>query len=469
MKNKKEYFWALLGRFIPQTIYLLTTIILARFLSPQDFGMIGVLTLFCTISSVLMDSGLGGSLIKENKITNLDCSSIFVFNIIISLILYFTLFICSDYIEYYFSHKGLSEVTKLLCLVFIINSWGIVPKSILMRELNFKAIGKISIISVIIASIISIILGVNGYGVYALIAYQLVNSLINVILLIKESTYKISFKFSYHSFMKLIPFGAFTTLVTCIDTLYENMITFLFGKYYNIQQAGYFYQAKKIEEVPSHSLISTINGVAFSVLTKYKDTPNEFISESNKILKTISAFMIPLLLTISLFSEPIINLLYGEKWNLAAVYLSILMFAGIFILLENINRNFIKSLGKVSLLFRYTIIKRVLGILLILGIAYLSPQYVLYAYIVSSLLGYLINNHVYCKLMNISVMSQIIVVIKLLAPGLFYYGLIYILGFWFDLPYQIFVSSFILIIYYFKILSLYNINLIKRIKSVILK
>lgn len=467
MRNKKEYFWALLGRFVPQVLYLLVTIVLARFLSPEDFGMIGVLTVFCTISSVLMDSGLGGSLIKEKTITSLDCSSIFVFNIIVSIFLYIIIFIFSDYIEFYFSYNGLSSVTKVLCLLFIINSWGVVPKSLLMRKLKYQEIGKISIISVIIASMFSIILGIMGCEVYALVAYQLINSLINAILLIRKSSYSISFKFNYNNFRRLIPFGFFTTLVTCIDTLYENIITVLFGKFFNIQQAGFLYQAKKIEEVPSHSLIVTINAVSFSVLTKYKDNPIEFISEANKIIKTISVFMIPILLSISLFSKPIIELLYGKNWDVAASYLSILMFAGIFILLENINRNFIKSLGKVSVLFKYTILKRILGILIIIFIAYHSPEFVLYAYIVSSFIGYIVNNYVYCNLMNLSLLSQITLFVKLLFPCVIYYGLIYLFSCWTSLITQLIIAIILLMIYYLGVLPFYGLNTMKMLRHIL--
>lgn len=421
MKNKKEYLWALIGKFIPQSIYLITTMILARFLSPDDFGMIGVLAIFFTVSTVLMDSGLGGSLVKEKIISNIDCSTIFVFNLVVSHILYLFLFLSSNNIESYFAKEGLSNVVKLSSLVLVINSWGLVSKSLLQRNLKFREISNITIISVVVASVCSIILGIKGFGVYALVGYQLTNAFVHVVLMLLKSNFIISFKFSFSSFKKLIPFGLYTTLTNIIDTIYENMITSLFGKYFSLQQAGLFYQAKKIEEVPSHSLIVTINSVSFPILTKYKESYNEFIREANNIFVSITSLMIPFLLTISLFSQPIITLLYGEKWIGASPYLSVLMFAGIFILVENINRNFIKSLGQVDKLFKYTIIKRFLGISIILFTVLWIPQYVLYAYIASSFLGYVINNYVYSKLINQSNLKNLCMLFKIILPNIVYY------------------------------------------------
>ena len=156
-------------------------------------------------------------------------------------------------------------------------------------------------------------------------------------------------------------------------------------------------------------------------MTRLKDSPDEFKSEANNIFVSVTALIIPLLLTISLFSRPIITFLYGEKWGDASPYLSILMFAGIFILVENVNRNFIKSLGKVNKLFRYTIIKRLLGITIILMTIFIVPEYVLYAYIISSFLGYIINNYVYSKLINQSKLENLFTLFKILIPNIIYY------------------------------------------------
>ena len=443
MQNKIAYFWAFVGRFLPQGVYLITTIILARFLSPDDFGQIGVLSVIFIIANMLMDSGLGGSLVKEKEISKIDCSTIFVFNILVSHFIYIILFFCSDIIELYFKYQGLSMVVKIICLVFLINSWGLVSKSLLVRNLQFKKISIIAIIAVLISAFTSVILAVYNYGVYSLVAYQLINALIISVLSIYFSPFRISFKFNVDSLKRLIPFGFFTTLTTIIDTLYENMITIIIGRYYNMQQAGYLYQAKKIEEVPSSSFIITVNSVSFPILTKLKDSKCDFTLEANRILTTITTFLLPVLFMLIFYSEDVITLLYGNQWIEASKYFSLLIYAAVFILLENLNRNFIKSLGKVNLLFYYTIFKRFVGISLILLFAFYSIHYLVHAYILSSLIGFLINNFLYSKLIEENWIKQIYIILKPLVPCLFFGITSGILFFFFGKSFYVIVFNII--------------------------
>ena len=465
MENKRAYLWAIVGRFIPQIIYLLTTMFLSRFLTPNDFGMIGVLTVFFTVANVLMDSGLGGSLVKEKEISQLDCSTIFVFNLIISHVIYIVLFLFAESIESFFSTLGLADVVKSLCLVFVINSWGLVAKSLLIREIQFKLISNITIISVTIASLVAIVMAYFNFGVYALVVYQLIQSLISTALFIFYSNFKISFHFSLSSLKRLIPFGIFTTLVSIIDTIYENMITFLFGKCFNMYEAGYLYQAKKLEEVPSLTLTSTINNVAFPILTKHKNNIVKFKEEANQILILFTAAIVPMLLTISIFAKELIICIYGDEWLGATSYLSLLIFAGICILLENINRNFIKSLGAVDRLLKYTIIKRFIGIIVIF-LSLLSVDYILYGYILSSFIGFIINNEVYCKLIHEKSIYQLSHIFYIFIPNIIYFCIMTFVRFYVDILFwEILIACFLLILYLIFLKSYCNINVRLFIKN----
>ncbi|MFW5531972.1 MAG: oligosaccharide flippase family protein, partial [Segatella copri] len=156
MNNSKAYFWGILSRFAPQGIYLITTMILARFLTPDDFGMIGVLSVIFLVANILLDSGLGGSLIQEKEIKDIDCSTISIFNISIASIIYVILFLFSSRLESFFAIEGLAGIVKTISLVFPITAFGIVPSTILKRELKFKQIFISTLIGVILASMISI-------------------------------------------------------------------------------------------------------------------------------------------------------------------------------------------------------------------------------------------------------------------------------------------------------------------------
>lgn len=426
--NTKSYFWGILSKFLPQGLYLFTTIILARFLSPDDFGMIGVLAVIFAVANILLDSGLGGSLIKETTITKLDCSTISVFNIIVGIIIYTILFLLAPFIEGYFNIIGLGNVVRILSLIFPISAFGLVPLSLLKRNLEFDRLFISYVSGVVIASIVAVSLAVSGYGVYALVSYQLVNNLVLVILNFVFSKYKLSFAFSSSSFKRLIPFGFFTCIVSIVDTVYENIMTMLTGRYLNVQTAGYLYQAKRLEETMSSSLATAIGSVAFPVLSRVKDDKVIFNQECRKTFSTITLLVFPALITVSLFSSSILVILFGEQWEPSSIYLRVLMFAGIFILMEKLILSFIKAFGQVKQLSAWTLVKRGMGILVLLASLAYNPESMIYAYLFTTFIGFCVNSYVFTSLSGISVKGLVLLVLRNILPVAIYFLVIYFMS-----------------------------------------
>ena len=418
MESIRQYIWSLLGRFAPSFIYLGTTILLARVLTPDDFGKIGVLTIIFTIADALTDAGLGGSIIKEKELTDKDTSTIFNFNMIMSIALYIVLFFSANHIERFFAIDDLSSITRLLALTFVLNAFSMVPRSLLTRNLQFKTLFYISIVSTIIASAASIIGAFCGIGVYALVLYRIMLSVVTAILQIFYSKFRYLFCFSKESFIRLAPFGLYTSLSTIIDTIYENLLTSIFGKTMGATTAGYFYQAKKTEETLTTTLANTISSVSFPVLAKKNDSRDDFISESRAIMITISSLTLPVLMLLSVYSEEIIVLLYGDQWLESATFFRLLMFAGCFMLMENLNRNFVKAFGKGRLLFEIAVIKRGLGIaLLFLGSLFLK-EYLVHVYIICSLIAYVINQIAISRELKKSLGEDILTILKVILPSI---------------------------------------------------
>lgn len=444
--------------------------ILARFLTPDAFGMVGVLSVFFMIARTLMDAGLGGSLVKEKEITEVDCSTIFVFNIFIGILLYILIFLFAQIIEDYFATPGLSIIVKVLCLMFIINSIGLVPWALLTRYLQFKEMTYINIIAVFCASIVAITLAIYNYGVYALVSYQLVSALIITILSFKVSHFKISCKFSIDSIRRLLPFGIFTTLVTTIDTIYENIATFLFGKYLNMQQAGYLSQAKRLEEVPSQSVAQAISSVAFPVLNQLRYNKEQFAEECKETFQNIMLLILPVLTIIAAFSQQVVLIVFGEQWIPASEYLSLLMFAAVFQIAETLNRAFIKSTTKVLELFKFTLIKRFIGIGLIIIALLIQPSYILYAYIISTFIGYLVNAYLLSKVTVITFVSQLrLLFVTILPCGIYYCISIVLEHIYPSLIVQVIIGLTFIMLYYLIILKLYNINILSLVNKFIRK
>jgi len=459
MQNKSAYIWGLVGRFAPQALYLATTMILARFLTPDDFGQIGVLSVIFLVANVLLDSGLGGSLVKEKEISKVDCSSIFVFNTGISVLIYVVLFFSANALEDYFAIEGLAWVICAISLVFPCSAIGIVPKAILNRELRFKEACINALIGVVVASICSIGAAIWGAGVYALVVYQVVCVLATSLANCYSCKYRFSFRFSVESIKRLLPFGIFTTITTVVDTVYENLMTSLTGKFLNVQQAGYLYQAKRIEETLSWSVATAINTVSFPILTKVKDDRPRFLKEANSTFITISSVSIPILMLVAIFSDEIILLLFGSQWLAAGFYLKALTFAGIFLIMETLVRNFIKALCEVKKLLYATFFKRILGIAVIILAMVVSPSYMIYAYIVSTLIGYMINIILYSRITSTNVRSSIGQCLISIIPGLIFFVL-FELPFWddVDIILKILSASIVLLCIFWFILPLQGVD-----------
>ena len=466
MSKVSNYIWGMLGKLLPQGINLITSFVLAHFLTPDDFGQIGVLLVFSTVAGTLMEAGLGGSLVKEKIITDIDCSTIFVYNIVISTIFYILIFCCSGLIESFFNISGLSTVCRLLCLVFVINSFGQIALTLLYRELRFKTLCINNAVGAFCASITAIAMAMNGCGVYALVAQLVSQQIIVVCLNWYFSKYQLSFKFSFKSFRRLFSFGFYTTVSNIIESIYENLITSVIGKYLGVKPAGYLTQAKRLETASCNVFVSTINNVSFPMLVKVNDCKKVFINEAERLMKVALLLSLPLIFSIAIYSEEIIRLTLGKEWILAAPYLRILMFAGVFMIGESITRNFLKSLLFVKTLFIITIIKRIIGLGLIIGCVLYEPNYVLYAYMGGSIIGFFANWIVYVKIMGLSLMGEIKKIVVLQISPLCVYILLYFANAYShgQILFNIIFCIIVLSVYYLVIMPAYKINVLRIIK-----
>ena len=424
MLNKRAYFWGIVNRFAPIAIQVVSNMVLARYLTPEDFGTIGVLNIFLAVAAALIDSGLGGSLIKEEIVTDTDCNTIATFNFFTSIVLYIIIFAFSGLIEAFYQIPSLAKITRLVSLTFIINSIGLVPKAIMTKKLKFKTLCNVAILGVFIGSAVSITMAIVGCGVYALVAYPIINAVVNTLAVLLMERYSFRFAFSVSSLKKLAPFGIYTTLTSIIDTVYENLLTSLTGKYLDVTRAGYLTQAKKIEEGLTTSVASALGNVSFPILTKLKGNAELFRKEADSLQKNVALLFTPILMLVAIFSDDICSLVFGQAWQPAGIYLTALIFAGIFLIQETLIRSYIKSLCAVKELMQITVLKRSIGIGVIIGTLILDPDIMLYGYVFSTFIGLLLNVGLYSRLMDTSFIKQTFDIIKPLLPSVLFFILV---------------------------------------------
>ena len=342
--------------------------------------------------------------------------------------------------------------------------------NILDTALKFKVLTIINLNATIFAAILSIILAIMGAEVYSLVGFQLSVCLINVVCLSIINKEYFSICFDKSAFKRMYSFGLYTTISNIVDSIYENSIVAFFGKTLGVTEAGYISQSKKIEEASSQSLMTTINSAVYPILSKIKDDIEKFRVESSELMRNIPLFISPIIILLGVFSKEMIFIMLGNQWIHTSTYLSLFAVAGFFMILDTINRNFIKSLGKVNILFYITIFKRLLCFLIIIVIACIEPNYIIHAYVLGAFLGFICNHYMFIKLVGYIPIKSFIMLFINLLPILLLTVVIQVIYISFDsLLMKIIITNGTLILYYFVLLPVLGLPINQKVKSIVQK
>ena len=468
--------WSSLQRFGTMGISFVSNIVLARLLTPDDYGCIGMLMIFIALSNTFIDGGFGSALIQKKRPTSEDYSTIFYWNIFLSVALYGVLFLCAPLIADFYDIPLLSKVLRVQGLVLIVNAFGIIQANQLRKQLKFKSIAQVSLTASIISVIVAIVMAYMGFGIWSLVTQQIVMPLVTSILYWIYSSWRPLWRFSISSFKELFRFGSFILLSNLINTLCNNLNGLLIGKFFNASSMGYFTQAKKVEDVFSSSLEAVVLQVTYPVLVEVKENLERFrdaLCQFNALLLYVVA---PLMLLINLLATPVITVLLGEQWLPAVPYLEILAFQGIAYSLQGINTNAIVSIGRSDTFFKATLLKRLVQFFLLLSGMYLGGIMGLLwgstlfsyfaafynAYLVHKYIGYTLSKQFKDLLPIIGINTISYILTKL--SGLFFFNdnsyLPYILMF------VIYIVTYLLLSILFKMKSIdYVKELVGKIKS----
>lgn len=361
-KTVSGMIWSALQRFGTMGISFVSNIVLARLLTPDDYGCIGMLAIFITVSNTFVDGGFGSALIQKKDVTQKDYSTIFWWNLFLSVVLYGVLFISAPAVSRFYNIPLLESVLQVQGVVLIINALNIVQTNQLRKSINFKRLATIYIVSHIVAAALAIVLAYMGWGVWALVAQQIVASSITSIMLWVMNRWMPSLCFSVESFKQLFSFGGFVLASNLINTFCNNVQGLLIGKFFNPATLGYYTQARKLEEIASHSLSGITDQVSYPVLSKLQSNKYAMISAIRKLLLSLAFITFPLMLILVLVAEPLILFIYGEKWLPCVPYFQILCVAGMAGSLYSVNMRSIEAIGKSKEMFLVTVIKRFVGL-----------------------------------------------------------------------------------------------------------
>ncbi|MFV0598196.1 MAG: lipopolysaccharide biosynthesis protein [Bacteroidales bacterium] len=460
--------WSVGGQLAYLLILLGTNIWMARILSPNEFGQIGIIMFFITIANVFTESGLGGALVRKKDALPSDYSTVFVFNLVISLLCFLLLYLSSSYIADFYNDSTLKSLLIVSGFILIINAFQIVQNAKIVSEMKFKRKSIIRLVSAILGSIVGITCAYQGLGVWSLVYMQLISAAsLTLIYWITEGLF-FSFLFSKKSFLELYRFGVNTTLASLLNTAFDNIYQLILGRYFSVNQVGLYYQAKKLQDVPGGIINMVSQSVIFSGLAKLQEDKESFIKAYNKITLVFLVILGFISCFIYIYSEQIILILYVNKWLGAVFYMQLLTIASFFYYQEKINRIIFKVFNKTNQILYLEFLKKGIQCLTILiGIYFLDINILIIGFIVTSIIGYYINYYYSRKILGVNNRYEIITFLKIILVSFVCIFIVYIINNQFSGVYiKLSTLPFLIILYWGGLYILKIFNFIKFMQQI---
>lgn len=406
-KTKKGLLWSSIERFGTQGVQFLFGIILARLLSPEDYGIIAMPMVFLAIAQCFIDSGFGNALIRKPELKEEDLSTAFYFNIAVGVVCYLLLFLTSPLIADFFNTPILSKILKVTALATLFNPLCTVQQTILTRRIDFKTQAIISVSSQLLTGVVGIFLALNNYGVWALVFQQVAGSTLRTILLWVLTKWYPKTRWSSESYHYLWGFGSKMLGVGLISTAYNNIFPLFIGKFYAPQELGNYSRAQQFADLPSINVTGILQRVTFPVLSTIQND-NDRLARNYRTILRLSAYCIfPCMIGLAAVADSFVLVLLGEKWVGCIIFVQFLCFERMLYPIHAINLNLLTVKGRTELFFKLEIIKKVICITMLCITIPFGIIYMLGGAIITSFLSLAVNTYYTGKMINCGFFVQL--------------------------------------------------------------
>lgn len=403
----KGVFWSLIERFGTQGVQFLVMLVMARLLSPNDYGVVGLLVVFVSIAQAFVDGGFSQALIRKKDRTEIDNSTVFYFNIVVSVVIYLIFYLFAPYVSVFYNMPTLTPFMRVICLSIIINAFGVVQRALFNANIDFKAQAKASLIAIVISGAIGITLAFRGVGPWALVWQQLSNLIVNTLFLWIYSEWRPLLAYSWKSFNELFSFGSKLLATSLLNAIYNNIQTIVIGKLYSAKSLGLYSRAAHFADLPSQQFTSVFMRVTFPVLCKVQDDFERLTSVYRRMLRVSAYIVFPLLIGMAAVAHPMIRVFIGEQWIECAYMLQIICFAEMWYPIHAINLDILQVSGRSDLFLKIEIYKKIVSLALLAISAPFGIIAMCYSNLLSSLICLYINTYYSSKILGISLLSQL--------------------------------------------------------------
>ena len=423
------FFWRFAERCGAQIVTFIVSIVLARILAPEDYGTISLVTVFTTILQVFVDSGLGTALIQKYNADDLDFSSVFYFNFAVCLVLYAGMFVASPYIATFYDNAELTPVIRIISLTIVVSGvkgiqQAYVSKNLLFRKFFFATIG-----GTIFSAFLGIWMAYKGYGVWALVAQQLSNTTIDTIILWITVKWRPKRIFSWSRLKGLLSYGWKLLVSALLDTGYTNLRNLIIGKMYSSSDLAFYNEGDKFPKTIVSNINTSIDSVLLPTMSNVQEDRAQVKAMTRRAIKTSIYIMAPMMIGLAVCANSIVVLLLTEKWLPCVLYLRIFCITYMFWPVHTANLNAIKAMGRSDWFLRLEIVKKTMGMIILLSTMWFGVEVMAYSLLLSSLLSQLINSWPNKKLLGYSYWEQVKDFFPSILLSVFMGAVVYCIGF----------------------------------------
>lgn len=409
-----NFMWRFAERSGAQIVSFLVSIVLARILLPEDYGVIALVTVFTSILQVFVDSGLGTALIQKKDADTLDFSSVFYFNFVVCLVLYILMFFAAPYIAIFYNDTTLTPVIRVLSLTIVISGVKGIQQAYVSRNMLFKRFFYSTIGGTIFSAFLGIGLAYMRFGVWALVAQQLSNTMIDTLILWITVKWRPKREFSWKRLKSLLTFGWKLLVSALLDTAYNNLRNLIIGKMYSSADLAFYNQGDKFPKVIVTNINTSIDSVLLPTMSNAQDDKNRVKQMTRRAIKTSTYVMAPLMMGLAFCAEPIVRVVLTDKWLPCVPFLRIFCITYMFWPVHTANLNAINAMGRSDWFLKLEIIKKLMGMTILLSTMWFGVMAMAYSLLLSSVLSQIINSWPNRKLLGYGYLEQV----RDFAPGI---------------------------------------------------
>lgn len=406
-KTSKGLLWNTIHNLAMKGIQFLLMLFMARLLSPDDYGTVGLMAVFIMLSSVFIDSGLGTALVRKKDRTQTDLSTVFYFNLVVGAACYVVVFLLAPYAAAFYDKPQLTLLLRVLAVTIVLGSFNVIQVTVLNYTMNFKKQAMISITHTFTSGLAGLVMALCGCGVWALVGQSLVQSAVGVVLYWTRCDWRPSWVFSRTSFREMFGFSSKLLLTRLIDATYDNIYPIIIGKSFSPSALGHYTRAQHWASFPSTNLVNIIQNVTFASLSNIQDQNERLRGIYRKMIKTSAFVVFPLMMGLAAVARPLIYFTIGEKWDFCVQILQIISFSFMLAPILSLNNSLIQVKGRSDLTLRLGIIEKVIAVSVLFVSVPLGLLAMCWFGVGTSLCMYLLNSHYVGRLLGLGTLLQL--------------------------------------------------------------